>query len=143
LFAEVNRTEFVQHLFPTPSTKGIYRKITSTLLSAILTYYLKSKKSAKEPIPDGIIPEDLEAKESLPYWTKIPHTVWNIVFPGISSFVDGRALHGQKLQFVHFAVIDSYTIKPLFAKLNSATANYNGGFNSRSWHSMRNQESNV
>ena len=34
LFAEVNRTEFVQHLFPTPSTKGIYRKITSTLLSA-------------------------------------------------------------------------------------------------------------
>ena len=96
LFAEVNRTEFVQHLFPTPSTKGIYRKITSTLLSAILTYYLKSKKSAKEPIPDGIIPEDLEAKEYLHYWTKIPHTVWNIV---ISSFVDERALHGQKLQF--------------------------------------------
>ena len=41
LFTDTNYSAFVQHLFPTPSTKGRYAKITSTCLAAIFTLYIQ------------------------------------------------------------------------------------------------------
>ena len=143
LFAEVNKVEFVQHLFPTPSTRGRYTSITSTCLASIFTLYLKSKNTSNTPIPVGLIPADIEASILAGVWTRIPDRLWNIVFPGIDDFVVERSQRNQRLAFLHYAVLDAYTIKPLFAKLNSSTAKYNGGFNSKSWHSYRDSRDEV
>ena len=59
LFAEVNKVEFVQHLFPSPSTRGRYTAITSTCLAAIFTLYLKGKKQSNIPLTAGFIPANL------------------------------------------------------------------------------------
>ena len=143
LFAEVNKVEFVQHLFPTPSTRGRYTAITSTCLASIFTLYLKGKKQSNATIPVGLIPADIEASILAGVWTRIPDRLWNIVFPGIDDFVVERSQRNQSLAFLHYAVIDAYTIKPLFAKLDSRTAKYNGGFNSKSWHSYRDSRDEV
>ena len=143
LFAEVNKVEFVQHLFPTPSTRGRYTSITSTCLASIFTLYLKGKKQSNATIPVGLIPADIEASILAGVWTRIPDQLWNIVFPGIGDFVVERSQRNQRLAFLHYAVLDAYTIKPLFAKLDSHTAKYNGGFNSKSWHSYRDSRDEV
>ena len=143
LFAEVNKVEFVQHLFPTPSTRGRYTAITSTCLASIFTLYLKGKKQSNATIPVGLIPADIEASILTGVWTRIPDQLWNIVFPGIDDFVVERSQRNHHIQFLHYAVLDAYTIKPLFAKLDSRTAKYNGGFNSKSWHSYRDSRDEV
>ena len=82
LFNEVNNVDFVQHLFPTASSKGHFTKITSTCLAAILTLYIKTVGKTK--LPALLIPANLESSILLPYWTSRPDIVWNVVFPGIS-----------------------------------------------------------
>jgi hypothetical protein len=143
LFAEVNKVEFVQHLFPTPSTRGRYTSITSTCLASIFTLYLKGKKQSNATILADLIPADITSSIIPGVWTRIPDRLWNIVFPGIDDFVVERSQHNQRLAFLHYAVIDAYTIKPLFAKLDSHTAKYNRGFNSKSWHSYRDSRDEV
>ena len=85
------------------------------------------------------------------YWTARPATLWNIVLPGmlfvtfqlllgISQFVTARTSRHQNLEFLHFAVVDSHSIKCLFAKKNSSTASHSiTVFNSRSYHAHRNE----
>ena len=143
LFAEVNKVEFVQHLFPTPSTRGRYTGITSTCLASIFTLYLKTKKESNSPLPAGLIPANQNPSILLSVWTRIPDLLWNIVFPGISDFVAQSRQRNHLLEFLHYAVMDAYSIKPLFAKLKSHTAKYNGGFNSKSWHSFRDSKDEV
>ena len=143
LFAEVNKVEFVQHLFPTPSTRGRYTSKTSTCLAAIFTHYTRSKNASNTPLPAGLIPASLTFSIIPGVWTRIPDQLWNIVFPGIGDFVVERRKRNHHIQFLHYAVLDAYTIKPLFAKLDSRTAKYNRGFNSKSWHSYRDSRDEV
>ena len=134
LFTDTNYSAFVQHLFPAPSTEGRYAKITSTCLAAIFTLYIQQSPG----LPINLIPADLDSYETDGYWTNKPNRLWDIVFPGITSFVGRRASRNHNLEFLHYAVVDSYNIKPLFAKLDSTTASHNPfGFNTRSWHSRR------
>lgn len=143
LFTDVNNVEFVQHLFPTPSLGGHYTKITSTLLAAIFTLYIKeSNKLLPQDVHD-LVPETLaKLPIKLEKWTPHPELLWRLVFPGIDSFVESQARRNHRLSFLHYAVMDSIFLKPMFAKLNTWTSRVKG-FNSRSWRCYRDEEEKV
>ena len=77
LFHTVNTTAFAQHLFPTPSTKGRYSKITTTMLASIFTSYITQYN------PQIPLPLPLKLNKTLKYWNSKPAELWNLVFPGI------------------------------------------------------------
>ena len=142
-FADVNMGGFVQHLFPTPSVAGRFWQVTTTRLAIVWTRYLQSldqngRLEAKCLLDEETLVRLGHPLDKLPRtpaaWTPHPVALWNLVFPGISAFVDERAARGNKVKFLHYAQADAYTIRCFFAKLKCPWKTEDGK-PARSWRS--------
>jgi hypothetical protein len=143
LFADANNGEFTQQLVPTQSTGGRYWGFTHTMMVSFWASYLK------HVAPSKIIKQLKSWCDERDYAFTEPKSssisslkkswagtdVWDVLFPGISKFVRDSSARNHRLKFGFYVVLNAASIKGLFYKEGSKTAIANGGFNSLSWRS--------